>query len=289
MMVLPSINVLVTDNEADEQLSNFLLEPSCLKIRFAGPDANVNDDLQNIEQLVGHELHPLVLDFYKIALSVYIADLQKKKKSKTYCRTISILIAVSDTGKWNSLKQKLEGTLRFLSGDNFKFYFVKSEKQTAPFKFEERDKRVVSLFSGGLDSLAGAKWLFDQKLEPVLVAHGGRNNMLKVQSALVDKLGQIAGKKLLFGQISARARLGKKLYSKEYSEPCRSFLYLNLGLVFALELGIKKLFVFENGTLALNVPISQSRIYLNTRTTHPVFMEDYKKFGVFHLWSANFN
>jgi 7-cyano-7-deazaguanine synthase in queuosine biosynthesis len=275
MMALPNVNVLVSDDITDKLAANYALEPSCVKIRFVEPNITVNNDLQNIEKLIGHNLNPLVLDFYNIALAVYLADLQIRKKAKTGCRTISILISVSNPSKWNSVRKELEGTLRFLSGDTFNFHFVQSDKLPTPFRFEEKDKRVVSLLSGGLDSLSGVERLLDHGLEPVLVSHSAKNTLFKVQNALVEKLGKIAGKKLLFGQISARSKFGKKLYAKEYLEPCRSFLYLTLGMIFALELGIKKLFVFENGVLALNIPITQSRIYLNTRTTHPAFVEDY--------------
>ena len=274
-MTLPTINVLVSDDDTERLLTNYAFDSSCVKIRFTEPNLNVDNDLKSIEALIGHKLNSLVYDFYSIALAIYIADLQIKKKAKTGCRTISLLISVSDLNKWNSAKQKLEGTLRFLSGDNFKFYFVQSSKTATPFRFEEKDNRVVSLLSGGLDSLSGAAWLFEHHLEPVLVSHAAKNTLFKVQNTIIEKLEKIAGKNLLFGQISARPKLGKNLYAKEYSEPCRSFLYLTLGMIFALEIGIKRMFVFENGIMALNIPLTSSRIYLSTRTTHPAFMKDY--------------
>lgn len=267
--------MLVSDDDTEKESLNYVLDSSCVKIRFEEPNANVNNDLTYIEKLIGHKLHPLVLDFYNIALAVYMADLQIKKKAKVGCRAIAILASVSDVSKWNSVKQRLEGTLRFLSGDNFKFHFVPSTRAASSFRFEERDKRVVSLLSGGLDSLSGVKWLLDHEMEPMLVSHCAQNRICKVQSVLAQELERITGKKLLFCHVSARPKLGKQLYAKEYSEPCRSFLYLTLGMMFALEFGIKKLFIFENGILAFNIPITQSRIYLNTRTTHPKFVSEY--------------
>jgi len=275
MTRVSSVNVLVSDKYTDKELVNYAIDSSLVKIRFVEPNSNVNNDLPYIEELIGHKLHPSVLDFYNISLAVYMADLQIKKNAKTGCRTIAILVSVSDVSKWNSIKQKLEGTLRLLSGDNFKFYFAQSVPASSSFRFMEKDKRVVTLLSGGLDSLAGVKWLLDQGLEPVLVSHCAQNRICTIQSNLASELGSIIGKSLLFCQISARPKLGMDLSAKEYLEPCRSFLYLALGLIFALELGIMKLFIFENGVLALNVPISQSRIYLNTRTTHPAFVSSY--------------
>jgi 7-cyano-7-deazaguanine synthase in queuosine biosynthesis len=269
------INVLVSDEYTDRELANYTTDSSLVKFRFAEPNANVNNDLSYIEKTIGHKLHPLVLDFYNISLAVYMADLHIKKKTKTGCRTIAILASVSDISKWNSVKQRLEGTLRLLSGDNFKFYFAQSVPASTSFRFVEKDQRVVTLLSGGLDSLAGVKWLCDQGLQPVLVSHCAQNRICALQNNLASELGSIVGKSLLFCQVSARPRLGMKLSAKEYSEPCRSFLYLTLGLTFALELGTRRLFIFENGILALNVPISQSRIYLNTRTTHPAFISSY--------------
>ncbi len=47
--------------------------------------------------------------------------------------------------------------------------------------------------------------------------------------------------------------------------------------MFGLTLGIEKEFIFENGILALNVPLTQARIYSNTRTAHPHFLKMYEQ------------
>ena len=276
-MSAPPLSLIIADDDTERVLSRFTVDKSVTMIRFSGPDQNFDNDLNNVEKLIGHKLNPLIYDFYTIALAVYIADLQNKKNPRTGCRTLSILLAVSDLNKWIAVKQKLEATLRFLSGDSFRFYFVQSSKPALPYDFEEKDRRVVSLFSGGLDSLSGVAWLLANGLEPILVSHAAKNTLFEVQRTMAKKIEEIAGKEILFGQISARPKLGKHLSAKEYSEPCRSFLYLTLGMTFALELGVSRMFVFENGVMALNIPLTPSRIYLSTRTTHPIFLRNYSE------------
>lgn len=131
------------------------------------------------------------------------------------------------------------------------------------------------MFSGGLDSYAGVKWLLDKNIEPILVSHCGQNKICRVQSLLSEKINNICGKELAFYQISARAKLGKNKAQLEYSQRARSFLFFSLATLFALEIGTNQIFVFENGILAINIPITQARVYGNTRTTHPDFVSKY--------------
>lgn len=244
---------------------------------LSGSKANFKPRFKDLETALEEELQPLVKDFYRIALAVYISDLNFKRTRKLPNRTIRILISVSDRKLWTLHKQSLEGVLYQLSGDNFVFYFVQGKRAKRQFEVvnEAEPDNVVSLFSGGLDSLAGVSWLTERGLKPILVSHSSQTKVTSLQWYLASRLERLLGNDVQFHQINA-VRIGRRLIPKEGSQRLRSFLYLTLGCIFALQRGISRLYIFENGILALNIPISNSRIFLNTRTAHPAFLNMYK-------------
>lgn len=271
----PEVNVLIDDQHTQTSLSNFRLRPNYLKIRMKGPQRNVRNDIEKIETALKHPVSPLVLDLYNIALTVFMADIQTFKKETIGVRNFKILISVSDVNKWNIVKEHLEATLNTLTGDNFVFHFVRgqSEYQRTQKRLAQDRQQVVSLLSGGLDSLAGAKYLFDKGFRPIFVSHYASTIVAGVQRTLMNSLRNMHGS-ISHYQIYAKGIMGTELGTqKEYSQPSRSFLFLSIATIFAIELGIKKIFMFENGVIALNVPLTPSRIYLNTRTAHPVFIK----------------
>ena len=82
-------------------------------------------------------------------------------------------------------------------------------------------------------------------------------------------------KDISFHQISARGKAGSDLTMIEYSQRSRSFLYLSLASVIAVELKISNIYMFENGVIAFNIPMTQSRNYNNTKTAHPEYIKMY--------------
>lgn len=267
----PRVDVILLDRYTQRALGYYSTHKDTIKFILSGKMANVKNDIGKIEKILRKKVHPLVMDLYNIALTIYMSDLLIKRTRKTGFRNISILISVSDKSKWDSIKDDLVGTLRFLSGDNFSYHFVQG-RSSSRFRFRKGEKKVISLFSGGLDSFAGVKWLLDRDIEPILVSHCGQNRICSVQKLLSQSINSVCGKNLSFYQISARAKLGKGMAQREYTQRSRSFLYLSLGILFSLEIGIERLFVFENGVFTINIPITQARVYENTRTTHPDFL-----------------
>lgn len=272
----PSINVLVRDKYTKSIEGRFSLEEPLI-LSFVGKKRNLNKDLEVIEDALKSKVDPIILDLYNIALIVYVWDLQIERTGLRP-RYSSILMSVSDKEKWDSVKSHLEGTLRFLTGDTYNFHFVQGKSVRRKFKFRKKKSgKCVALFSGGLDSLAGVKWMIEREIEPVLISHPGMGLISSAQKELVSSLKKMTKKGLTWHQVRATARPGSDLTAKEYTQFSRSFLYLTLGIIFALKLGIGKEYIFENGIIALNIPLTQSRIYNNTRTVHPQFIAMYQE------------
>ena len=275
MMSFPHVNVIVCDEFTEQASHQYDIDDNSIEIKFDGDDFNFNLDLQKIEETLDHEIHPAIIDLYRIASAVYFSDLQlSRPKART--RNFDILISVSEKSRWDAQKQHLESMLRFLSGDSFNFHFVQGRFPDQEFLFtDSRQRRAVSLFSGGLDSFSGVKWLIDHEYSPMIISHGPSNNIItSVQNTLHDELQRII-ENLEIIQVKARPRRNKDNKAKELSQRTRSFLFLSLGSIFALENGIREIFLSENGILALNIPITQSRIFSNTKTAHPKFINNF--------------
>lgn len=79
-------------------------------------------------------------------------------------RDFRVLMTVSNKEKWDGVRSHLEATLRFLTGDTLTFHFVQGKPAKTEFRFRRKNDGCVALFSGGLDSLAGVKWILDQTI-----------------------------------------------------------------------------------------------------------------------------
>ena len=275
----PHVNVIVKDEFTDPVSHQYDISDKIIEVKFDGTDSNFHLDLQTIEDALDHKIHPVIMDLYRIASAVYASDLQLRRASGA-TRNFNILISVSDKGKWEAQKQHLESMLRFLSGDSFNFHFVQGQFPKQEFLFKDLEQgKAISLFSGGLDSFSGVKWLIDNEYSPVIISHGSANNTTtSVQNTLYGELRKIIPN-LEITQVKARPRRtntdNPNFKAKELTQKTRSFLFLALGSLFALENGIKEIFLSENGILALNIPITVSRIFTNTKTAHPRYVRDF--------------
>lgn len=274
----PQIDLVFRDESTTSSLRNFSISENTANLFYEGEKKNVNLDLGEIEAALGHAVHPSVLDIYKVAFAVYMADLLFRRPPKTGGRSLSLLVSVSDKSKWDHQKDNLKALLRMLTGDNFTFHFVQGKREEEEFVFKHESAKVISLFSGGLDSLSGVKYLIDKNLVPVLVSHCSQNLICHVQTTLAELMDSTFVKKLEFHQISARQVPGKDLAQRETSQKSRSFLFLSIASVFALEMGIDGIYLFENGILAMNLPIVPSRTFNNTKTAHPDFLSKFNAF-----------
>lgn len=271
----PRIDLVIRDEFTSASLVDFSIGRKAVHLYYDGDKKNVNLDLREIVDAIGHDMHPLVFDLYKIAFAAYMADLQFPRPEKTGGRALNVLVSVSDKSKWEGQLRTLTATFRILTGDSFRFHFVQGIKAKDEYAFKKRSAKVVSLFSGGLDSLSGVKHLLDNKLDPILISHCSQNFTCNVQTALNEALtkSKAIKNRVEFHQISARVVPGRNLSQNERSQKSRSFLFLSLASIFALEKGIGEIYLFENGVLAMNLPIVSSRSYNNTKTAHPDFLD----------------
>jgi 7-cyano-7-deazaguanine synthase in queuosine biosynthesis len=134
----------------------------------------------------------------------------------------------------------------------------------------------VVMFSGGLDSLAGAiDEVVNQKRRVLLVTHKSTSKLNKRHRTLEQMLAEKAGDNVPH-RISVRVHKTKEL-NHEYTQRSRSFLYVSIGATIARMLGLKSVRFYENGVISLNLPVCAQVVGGRaTRTTHPRVMKGFQ-------------
>ncbi|MCP4942896.1 MAG: hypothetical protein GY924_13055, partial [Planctomycetaceae bacterium] len=132
----------------------------------------------------------------------------------------------------------------------------------------------VVMFSGGLDSYAGAlEELIRRGEHVVLVSHGSSTKLAHVQRALIADMRKRLSKGKL-QHIGLTSQLSGNR-PKERTQRSRSFLFASLGIAVAEMFGLHRISFFENGVVSLNLPLSAQVVGARaTRTTHPKVIND---------------
>jgi hypothetical protein len=132
---------------------------------------------------------------------------------------------------------------------------------------------LVSLFSGGMDSFAGAVLAVRTAQRPLLVGHWNWTPTSAIQGAARVALRRLTGADPEFRGF----RVGRRSvqvngirFGEERTSRSRSLLFVAIGVALATGTRAHELWIPENGWVSLNVPLDGSRRgTLSTRTTHP--------------------
>jgi len=230
-------------------------------------------------------------DLLDIASYVYAADQATSRGRKDvdtfgqrWRRRLDFAIPVRDVKFWGSSEiiGLLQNTLGFLSDDYFGFKFERGMSLPAMQDYFELDtagtkqqvERVV-LFSGGLDSLAGAvEEAVVAKRRVILVTHRPTSKLNTIQRNLESLLATKAG---AFAPTHLHVRAWKDSdLNRDYTQRTRSFLYAAVGATVARMLALDELRFYENGVVSMNLPVSAQVVGSRaTRTTHPRVLADF--------------
>ncbi len=226
------------------------------------------------------------IDLLYISFSVFIADrLCERVASKdNWSRNIELHIPVLEYSVWNSHILLLRKALDFLSGDHWNIVFRQREKsdieKQAEKRWEEDIKNnkspvlsLVSMLSGGMDSLVGAIDLLESgKTDILFISHyGGGKGTKEYQDKVIESLKthyNLSNSNFL--QFHASVVEGV-----EDTTRTRSFMFFAHAIIFATAFELcDGMIISENGYISLNIPLTYSRIGTSsTRTTHPHYMD----------------
>ncbi len=253
---------------------------------------NLSFEPEILSRDLGASLDAISLDLCEIASYIYLADKGiRRGEFDRWARQLSFLIPVRKPAKWNSVKRHLVNTIATLTGDGLRFHFTKRKESRKPKRktlpalkvgkpFGQPD--CVSLFSGGLDSFAGALLLLQQNRRPLFISHYVNALLKNVQANLIDSIETRFSRRVEHVQYrvtSKRARDPRLAFkAKESSHRSRSFLFLSFAAVAAVAHDVNDIFICENGVLALNVPLSEARKgSRSTRHAHPLYLRYFKR------------
>lgn len=223
----------------------------------------------------------IVVDLLVIASVIYAVDkfVSRSNSKDNWTRNLEILLPVSDVTLWNSVKQKLDDCISFLTGDLWDINFT--QQLASPIRSPQYNQLfrptgdAVSLLSGGLDSLIGViNWLQSNEGRTLFtVGHYDDQipNTKSDQNNLVAKIKGQYNDRINHVQVC----VGHSCKSAENTLRGRSFLFIALGIQVASSLGPETpLYIPENGTIALNLPLNASRRgSCSTRTANPFYLK----------------
>ena len=248
----------------------------------AGEAARARDELSGSEYWVndqvlvhafGTALDPSIADLVTVALSCYAAD-RLTKRSVDWSRRLELRIALHHPDSWIGARDALEAYLGTLTDDHWTFEFVGgrrsrlSEQQATLFPVDLEGAGSVGLFSGGLDSLAGAaRWLGDNKAPLVLLGARSSRVIGRDQHAAASGLRDAFRERVIEVGIPLELR---QALSRESTQRTRGFLFLSLATAAALTARAGDVVVFENGYGAHNPRLAENQFGAQaTLATHP--------------------
>jgi 7-cyano-7-deazaguanine synthase in queuosine biosynthesis len=266
-----------------------------LRLRLSGRPGhgNITLRIEDVHTKMFRGVPPLFHDLLEIATYVYSADQVIRRGADDvdtfgdgWRRDLHFVVPVRDPDFWSSaqVQDTLCSTLGFLSDDQYRFDFVKLD-QEHPFQqylqFDDTQQvygkpEQVVMFSGGLDSLAGAiDEVVNQKRRVLLVTHKSTSKLNKRHRVLEEMLAAKAGDNVPH-RITVRVHKTKEL-NHEYTQRSRSFLYVSIGATIARMLNLKSVRFYENGVISLNLPVCAQVVGGRaTRTTHPRVMKGFQ-------------
>jgi len=261
-------------------------------INHQGPRKDLNLRIENISHAVLRNVDDRASDFVRIAAYVYAADQSISRGGPAdvygtkWWREMAFVIPVLGAGFWNQSKvrEHLTEVLLFLIGDTCRFEFVQAPPGSIQLilAFDPKSPLydhpdAVLLFSGGADSLCAAVTMVgSERRRPILVSHRSTPRLDALQSRLALLLRQRFSE-WVFPHISVWIhRAGTE--ANEVTQRSRSFLFLTLGAVVAAQLGIRDVFIPDNGVVSLNLPKTAQLVgTLASRSTHPKFIHRFQE------------
>jgi 7-cyano-7-deazaguanine synthase in queuosine biosynthesis len=268
-----------------------------VRLATSGPDANVNVRLMDLAKVFLKHVSPRLEDLLEIAAYIYSTDCATVRGGEwtdaesvePWPRDFQLVIPVRDYAFWarEDVAHPLQQALQFLSEDKYslvfrpmpkrgnrrqEFFELKEDQDDWPFSGVER----VLMFSGGLDSLAGAIETAIRGEHLVLVSHRPVSIQSRKQTELVSLLRKTYSGPMIHVPVWINKDKNK---SKEHTQRTRSFLYSALGAIVAASVRANGVRFFENGVVSLNLPVADEVIGSRaSRTTHPWALDLFGRF-----------
>ncbi len=270
---------------AEVEVSGRGRKPKRLPISFDPVTGDFPLDFESLQARAVEPLDSACWDFLEIAAAVFAADTSQRRGPLTrpdlgagWRRKFVFSIPVVRHDVWSDpdMRTALADAVSFLTDDEIEFVFRRKAANPShqyPLLGQGVETRFpadeIILFSGGLDSLAGAfERLASGDDKVVLVTREGQTKETPRQKLLGSHLGRLFHGRVLHARFKATRAWGR---GAERTQRSRSFLFAALGYVHARIFGAQRVCFYENGIISHNLPISPQVVgTMATRTTHPL-------------------
>ncbi|WP_107943253.1 hypothetical protein [Metasolibacillus fluoroglycofenilyticus] len=211
-----------------------------------------------------------IVDLITVMGAIYCADVSvTARKTK-----LVIEIPVFQVEVWRDLTDKIKHLLKWVSDEDYQISFrlfnedLMEKKETQlKLSLDSPNKRIVSLFSGGLDSLTGAYYNFKNEISSDYIGFLNKREEATKQRLLAnfykEKLNPTPDIILIEKPVDKK---------QHYTQATRSLLYFSLAVAKAYYNQSDQVNLYENGVLTLN-PNLYGRF--TTKTTHPKTIFEY--------------
>lgn len=262
-----------------------------------------NTDARSLRQLLGQRWNQNAYDLLNVVCGLRAADRYFTEKGFFQGpRKLRLAVGVSESKRWKALAQPLAESVRALSEDTLEFYPLALPKLPTIAQPEEaahlqlapdtsgRAPDCVCLYSGGADSFAGVAHLLSQGRRPVLVSHsvgpisGLQKRLFEVLRArfpalephwLVQFRSQPHTTKI------KREARGRKLFwrTNDNLQRLRSIFFFSVAGIIAKAIGVKEIFMCENGLIGAAIVFSsRDDNPSTTRPAEPHYLKSMEKF-----------
>lgn len=256
---------------------------------------NVNLELPHFVKAVHCYFPHRIKDLLEIAGFVYAADRMIGRGANdaleyhSWARDLQFIIKVRDADFWSQHKisQVLANALTFVSGDrSYSFTFESggadigqsSLFDDSNFTLDKKENSIIGLFSGGLDSLAGALEILNHTNKNlILISHRSNSTgVAQIQEGIHGLLTKDFPGRIQYFPFYCNLH-GER--AVEETQRTRIFLYTAIAYSLSTLASEKEIHVFENGVTSLNFSKRADLINARaSRTTHPKTLQLLEKF-----------
>lgn len=205
------------------------------------------------------------IDLVRLAAAALIADRRAPRRAG-WSRTIEMRVHVTSLASWGTAIEPAADLLAFLTGDDWRLELMADASDRSEAASEAQPVERIVLFSGGLDSFAGALLALNRDTKVAFLSQ--RDNPIVAGSQ--DRTWEWLSQHVTDELVGERVLLGHGRSLLERSSRSRSMLFMALGVAVASARGASTLEIPENGFTSFNPPLGLDRAgTLSTRSTHP--------------------
>jgi len=242
----------------------------------AGPAYSFHHNFQGFRRFP-QPPSPAARSFLSLALAGWAADKLHPRKSSPDGWTRSFRLRVPVAAVVAEPMLALTPALSFLTGDRWEleFYPMSETALSLAKSSSSWTPDEICLFSGGVDSLAGAIARLEAGRRLLLVSQHDYGQLAACQAHLAGALEAHYGTECV-RHVPLRVQFP---VAPEATLRSRSLLFMALGLALASAWGDGiPVIIPENGWISLNPPLTPNRLgSYTTRTTHPFFLSQLRQ------------